>query len=215
MCIRDRYYINRRSVRLKDVNELFMDTDVYKRQVVVMGSPSTAMFHQLTGGATNFNIQKGRQTITMSQIQPYDVVTYDSMSNTLIVSDLRLTCIYENASPNSKAPPEIEVLGHTFEVLDLSLIHIWRRQPPCLPEGGYGPAQGIRTEMWIRDRAWTVILLSPIFSKYSMFFLFCPWTTDTIMTTEATPIMMPSMVRKERPFFMAMDLKAILNARCV
>ena len=86
--------------------------------VVVMGSPSTAMFHQLTGGATNFNIQKGRQTITMSQIQPYDVVTYDSMSNTLIVSDLRLTCIYENASPNSKAPTEIEVLGHTFEVLD-------------------------------------------------------------------------------------------------
>ena len=83
-----------------------------------MGSPSTAMFHQLTGGATNFNIQKGRQTITMSQIQPYDVVTYDSMSNTLIVSDLRLTCIYENASPNSKAPTEIEVLGHTFEVLD-------------------------------------------------------------------------------------------------
>lgn len=54
----------------------------------------------------------------MSQIQPYDVVTYDSMSNTLIVSDLRLTCIYENASPNSKAPTEIEVLGHTFEVLD-------------------------------------------------------------------------------------------------
>ena len=86
--------------------------------VVVMGSPSTAMFHQLTGGATNFNIQKGRQTITMSQIQPYDVVTYDSMSNTLIVSDLRLPCIYENASPNSKAPTEIEVLGHTFEVLD-------------------------------------------------------------------------------------------------
>ena len=86
--------------------------------VVVLGSPSTAMFHQLTGGATNFNIQKGRQTITMSQIQPYDVVTYDSMSNTLIVSDLRLTCIYENASPNSKAPTEIEVLGHTFEVLD-------------------------------------------------------------------------------------------------
>lgn len=86
--------------------------------VVVMGSPSTAMFHQLTGGATNFNIQKGRQTITMSQIQPYDVVTYDSMSNTLIVSDLRLTCIYENASPNSKAPTEIEVLGKSFEVLD-------------------------------------------------------------------------------------------------
>ena len=45
-----------------------------------------------------------------------------------------------------------------------------------------------------------------------MFFRFCPWTTDTMMTTEATPMMMPSMVRKERVFFEAMDLKAILKA---
>ena len=62
-----------------------------------MGSPSVAMFHQLTGGATNFTIQKNRQTISMSGIQPYDVVTYDAMTNTLVVSDLRLNCIYEDA----------------------------------------------------------------------------------------------------------------------
>ena len=49
-------------------------------------------------------------------------------------------------------------------------------------------------------------------SQYSMFFLFCPWTTDTMMTTEATPMIMPSIVRKERIFLDAMDLKAILNA---
>ena len=86
--------------------------------VVVTGTAGVAMFHQLTGGATNFTIQKNRQTISMSDIKPYDVVTYDSLSNTLIVSDLRLTCVYENASPNAKAPTEITVLGHTFEVLD-------------------------------------------------------------------------------------------------
>ena len=33
-----------------------------------------------------------------------------------------------------------------------------------------------------------------------------------MMTTEATPMMMPSMVRKDRVFFMEMDLKAILKA---
>ena len=86
--------------------------------VVVMGSPSTAMFHQLTGGVTNFTIQKNRQSIRMSDIQPYDVVTYDSLSNTLVVSDLRLTCIYEDAAPNAKAPTSIRVLGKDFEVLD-------------------------------------------------------------------------------------------------
>ena len=54
----------------------------------------------------------------MSQIQPYDVVTYDSMSNTLLVSDLRLTCKYQNPSPSPKAPTSITLLGHTFPVLE-------------------------------------------------------------------------------------------------
>ena len=57
-----------------------------------------------------------------------------------------------------------------------------------------------------------MILLLPIFSKYSMFFLFCPWTTETMMTTLATPMMIPNMVRKERVFFMAMDFRAMVNA---
>ena len=86
--------------------------------VVVMGSPNTAMFHQLTGGVTNFTIQKNRQTISMSDIRPYDVVTYDALTNTLVVSDLRLTCIYEDASPNAQAPEKIRILGHDFEVLE-------------------------------------------------------------------------------------------------
>ena len=46
------------------------------------------------------------------------MVTYDAMANTLIVSDLRLTCTYEDAAPNSKAPQTITVLGHTFPVLE-------------------------------------------------------------------------------------------------
>ena len=32
------------------------------------------------------------------------------------------------------------------------------------------------------------------------------------MTTLATPMMIPSMVRKERVFFMAMDFRAMVNA---
>ena len=86
--------------------------------VVVMGSPTAATFHQLTGGATNFNIVKNRQTIRLSDIQPYDVVTYDEMSNTLIVSDLRITCVYQNAEPNVKTPKTITFLGNELEVLE-------------------------------------------------------------------------------------------------
>ena len=93
-------------------------TTVDSDAVVVMGSPSTAMFHQLTGGAANFQIVKNRQPIRMSDIKAYDVVTYDEINNTLVVSDLRLTCIYEDASPNAATPTSITVLGHTFDVLD-------------------------------------------------------------------------------------------------
>lgn len=86
--------------------------------VVVTGSVNSAAFHKLTGGAANYTIQKNRQTISLSGIKEYDVVTYDSLSNTLIVSDLRLTCVVEDAYPNAKAPEKLTALGHEFEVLE-------------------------------------------------------------------------------------------------
>lgn len=57
----------------------------------------------------------------MADIQPYDVVTYDSVANKLIVSDLRLPCVYESAEPNPRAPQKITVLGHEFTVLESAL----------------------------------------------------------------------------------------------
>lgn len=86
--------------------------------VVVMGSPSLSLFQGLTGGTDGYTVQKNRQRISVSDIQPYDVVTYDRLNNVLLVSDLRLSCIYEDAAPNAKAPSTIKVLGHEFPVLD-------------------------------------------------------------------------------------------------
>ena len=72
--------------------------------MVVVDRVSSADFHRLTGGATGYTVLKNQQPISLSQIQPYDVVTYDSMSKHLLVSDLRLTCKYQNPSPSPKAP---------------------------------------------------------------------------------------------------------------
>ena len=85
--------------------------------VVVTGPVNAATFYKLTGGATNFQIQKNRQNISLSDIKTNDVVTYDSLSNTLIVSDLRLTCMLEEAYPSPKAPEKITVLGTELPVL--------------------------------------------------------------------------------------------------
>lgn len=94
-------------------------TEASTDAVVIMGNATAADFHQLTGGASDFAIMKSRQSIRMSDIKPYDVVTYDSLSNTLIVSDLRLSCVYSDASPNIKAPTTITVAGgQKFDVLE-------------------------------------------------------------------------------------------------
>lgn len=95
-------------------------TETTSDAVVVMGDVTNATFHQLTGGVTNFTIMKNRQTIRMSDIKDYDVVTYDSLSNTLIVSDLKLSCVYGDGTPNTKAPTSITIQGgkDQFNVLE-------------------------------------------------------------------------------------------------
>ena len=95
-------------------------TETTSDAVVVMGDVTNATFHQLTGGVTNFTIMKNRQAIRMSDIKDYDVVTYDSLSNTLIVSDLKLSCVYGDGSPNTKAPTSVTIQGgkDQFDVLE-------------------------------------------------------------------------------------------------
>ena len=89
--------------------------------MVVTGELNRASFHELTGGAEDYTIKKNNQTIALGDIQPYDVVTYDSVTNTLVVSDLRLTCVYESATPNAATPTTVHALGHDFNVLASAL----------------------------------------------------------------------------------------------
>lgn len=86
--------------------------------VVVSGTASEAMFSKLTSGTSGWNISKNGQPISIKEIKPYDVATYDQVSNTLVISDLRISGIYKDASPNPTAPQTVTVLGHEFEVLD-------------------------------------------------------------------------------------------------
>ena len=85
--------------------------------VVVLSNVNAATFYHLTGGGSNFNIMKDRQTISMSQIKPYDVVTYDQVNNTLMVSGLRLTAVYD-PEPSAKTPKTVKAGGQSLGVLE-------------------------------------------------------------------------------------------------
>ena len=88
---------------------------------VASGSVTSADLHSLTGGADNYTIKKDNEPIQRTDIQPFDVLTYDPVTNTILVSDLRITCVYENAAPNPTTPTTITVLGHDFPVLESAL----------------------------------------------------------------------------------------------
>ena len=83
----------------------------------VSGNPFTS----LTGGVTGYKIYKNGLPAEVSDIRQYDVAVYDSAANSLRISDLRLTGILENASPNLQTPDTITVMGHEFTVLDSAI----------------------------------------------------------------------------------------------
>ncbi|MGI5972043.1 MAG: S-layer homology domain-containing protein [Oscillospiraceae bacterium] len=78
----------------------------------------TNPFLRLLGlGQGNYAIYKNGAPATVSDLRKYDVGVYDPVSNAIYVSDLRLSCIYEAASPNKETPTSINALGNEFELL--------------------------------------------------------------------------------------------------
>ena len=73
-------------------------------------------FASLSDGKTPQIFQNGIPA-DLTDLRQYDVGTYDAGSNTLFVSDLKLTGLYENAYPNSNAPSTVTVMGAEFSVL--------------------------------------------------------------------------------------------------
>ncbi|MGN8896362.1 S-layer homology domain-containing protein [Flavonifractor sp. HCP28S3_F3] len=85
-------------------------------------------FSVITGGKSP-TIYKNGAPAQVSDIRQYDVGTYDKTSNTLFVSDLKLSGLYEDAYPNTAAPSTIKIMGVTLNVLpsaveDLSVFKV-------------------------------------------------------------------------------------------
>ena len=74
-------------------------------------------FASLSGGKTPAQIYKNGIPAELSDLRQYDVGTYDKSSDTLFVSDLKLSGLYENAYPNAAAPSTVTVMGAKLTVL--------------------------------------------------------------------------------------------------
>lgn len=74
-------------------------------------------FAYLAGGASNYAMYKNGAVATLADIRQYDVATYDKASNSIRVSDLKLTGTYESVYPNTTAPSKITLMGTEFTLL--------------------------------------------------------------------------------------------------
>lgn len=75
-------------------------------------------FSSLTGGERNYTVRKNGVVTNMAAIKQYDVATYNPVAKVLDVCDVRLSCIYENASPSPGSPSQVIAAGgNEFEVL--------------------------------------------------------------------------------------------------
>lgn len=92
------------------IEYVVIGTGTSEDAVVVDKNGSTAGFALLTD-RTDYKIFKNGEEVGPSALRKYDVATYSSASNTVYVSDNRLTVYYRTAYPNTTAPTRITVTG--------------------------------------------------------------------------------------------------------
>lgn len=65
----------------------------------------------------SYTMYKNGLLATAEDIRQYDVATWEPDTRTIEVSDVKLTGIYENASPSPSDPVKATIMGHEFTVL--------------------------------------------------------------------------------------------------
>ena len=97
--------------------------------VIVYEKGSTKGFDALTGGVGGYTVYKNGCRANAGDMRPYDVATYASSTNTIRVSDTRLTGYYESCSPSPTEPTTLRLLGHDFDVLPTAQSTLARFRP--------------------------------------------------------------------------------------
>ncbi|MCI8809138.1 MAG: S-layer homology domain-containing protein [Oscillibacter sp.] len=91
--------------------------DAANEAVVVYERGSAAGFDSLTGGTGGWTIYKNGLPATSNDLRAYDVAVYSGATNSIRVSDARVTGYYEDCRPSPTAAEYVTVLGYEFPVL--------------------------------------------------------------------------------------------------
>lgn len=78
---------------------------------VIIGSNGSVAGLDSLAGSTSYNIYKNGSPATVKDLKQYDVATYASATNSVIVSDTRVSVYYEDCKPSPSSPATITVLG--------------------------------------------------------------------------------------------------------
>lgn len=111
------FYSDSGTVELVYVSSASTSSTVYiaKHSVSNADNPFETAFN-LTHG--QYNIVKNGAAATVDDLAQYDVATFDATTNTLRVSDYRVTGTWQTAYPSADAPTKVTVMGHEFPVLE-------------------------------------------------------------------------------------------------
>ena len=92
---------------------------MFLRSTAKTDSSTTVLKNKPTPPVTepSYKIYKNGVLATTKDYRQYDVTTYDSANNVMYVSDLRVTGVYENVTPNPQTPAKVTIMQHEFDVL--------------------------------------------------------------------------------------------------
>ena len=80
---------------------------------VIIGSNGSALGLDSLAGGTGYTIYKNGSPASAADLKKYDVATYSSATNAVIVCDTKVSAYYENCDPSPASPTTITVLGGT------------------------------------------------------------------------------------------------------
>lgn len=87
------------------------DSNGVSNAAVIIGANGSVAGLDSLAGSTSYNIYKNGSPATAADLKRYDVATYASATNSIIVSDTRVSVYYEDCKPSPSSPATITVLG--------------------------------------------------------------------------------------------------------